>query len=104
RRVTVVSITPPGNDAMGATIGVTFSVPAAGGTRALGNTTAAGDTTGFVSAVTVAAAGTGTGYTSAPTVGFTGGGGSGATATAAVGDGVVAWVTVQDGAGSGATP
>src|SRR5437016_8559511 len=103
RRVTGVSITTPGNYAIGATIGVTFSVPAAGGTRALGNTTAAGDTTGFVSVVTVAAAGTGTGYTSAPTVGFTGGGGSGATATAAVGDRVVASVTLTNGGGSGYT-
>src|SRR5205814_567274 len=80
----------------------TVVFPAAGGVRATGNTTVAGDTTGFVSAVTVAAAGTGTGYTSAPTVGFTGGGGSGATATAAVGNRVVASVTLTN-AGSGYT-
>src|SRR5207302_5129409 len=105
RRVTGVTITAPGGSyAIGATIGVSFSVPAAGGVRALGNTTAAGDTSGFVSAVTVAAAGTGTGYTSAPTVGFTGGGGgSGATATAAVGDRVVASVTLTNGGGAGYT-
>src|SRR5207302_1203316 len=103
RRVTGVTITAPGGSyAIGATIGVSFSVPGAGGVRALGNTTAAGDTSGFVSAVTVAAAGTGTGYTSAPTVGFTGGGGgSGATATAAVGDRVVASVTLTNGGDGG---
>jgi hypothetical protein len=105
RRVTGVTITNPttNNYAIGATIGVTFSAPATGGTRATGNTTAAGDTSGYVSAVTVAAAGTGTGYTSSPTVGFTGGGGSGATATAAVGDRVVTSVTLTNGGGSGYT-
>lgn len=44
----------------------------------------------------------GTGYTSAPTVGFTGGGGTGAAATAVVSDGVVVGINVTN-AGSGYT-
>ncbi len=44
----------------------------------------------------------GSGYTSAPTVSFSGGGGSGATATATVSNGVVTAVTITD-AGSGYT-
>jgi hypothetical protein len=44
----------------------------------------------------------GSGYTSAPTVSFTGGGGSGATATATVSSGIVTAVTITD-AGSGYT-
>jgi parallel beta-helix repeat protein len=46
--------------------------------------------------------GGGTGYGSAPTVGFTGGGGTGATATASVTDGVVTSISVTNG-GSGYT-
>ncbi len=47
----------------------------------------------------------GTGYTSAPTVAFTGGGGSGAAATAVVADGVVVSVTITNhGSGYTSTP
>lgn len=49
---------------------------------------------GGVSGVSLSSGGTG--YTSAPTVGFTGGGGSGATAVAVVTDGVVTAVTVTN--------
>lgn len=56
--------------------------------------------TKVVDAISVTAGGTG--YTSAPTVGFTGGGGSGAAATATIANGKVISVTVTN-AGSGYT-
>jgi hypothetical protein len=55
---------------------------------------------GRITAITVTVGGSG--YTTAPTVGFSGGGGSGATATATVSGGVVTVVTVT-AAGSGYT-
>lgn len=58
---------------------------------------------GALAAVGVAAAGSG--YTSAPTVSFTGGGGSGATATAAISSGTVSSITITaNGTGFTAAP
>lgn len=57
-------------------------------------------TAGTVSSATVTAGGTG--YTTAPTVAFTGGGGTGATATAAFAAGAVTTITITNG-GSGYT-
>ena len=56
---------------------VTISAPPNPGTQATATATVSG---GAITAITVTSGGSG--YTSAPTVGFTGGGGSGATATA----------------------
>jgi FtsP/CotA-like multicopper oxidase with cupredoxin domain len=53
-----------------------------------------GGLTGPLSGVTVTAGGTG--YTTAPTVGFTGGGGTGATATATIAGGGVTGVTITN--------
>ena len=66
------------------------------------------DTSGTATAITsdsvlnITVGSGGTGYTSAPTVSFSGGGGSGATATAVISSGVVISVTVTNG-GSGYT-
>jgi hypothetical protein len=85
RTVTGVTITNPttNNYAIGATINVTFSPAGTGGTRALGNTTATGDTTGFVSSVTMTGGANsgGSGYSTAPAPVFTAGSGTGATGT-----------------------
>jgi hypothetical protein len=64
------------------------------------NATAVGRVARTVSAVTVTSGGTG--YTSAPTVSFTGGGGTGATATATIAGGVVTGVNITN-IGSGYT-
>ncbi|MCY3022845.1 MAG: hypothetical protein NTW87_28020 [Planctomycetota bacterium] len=55
----------------------------------------------FVQTLSVAVASGGSGYTSAPTVTFIGGGGTGATATAIVGNGVVTGVTFTPPGGNG---
>jgi hypothetical protein len=85
RTVTGVTITNPttNNYAIGATINVTFSPAGTGGTRALGNTTVAGDTTGFVSSVSMTGGANsgGSGYSTAPTPVFTAGSGTGAMGT-----------------------
>lgn len=59
-----------------------------------------GNTSGGI--LTIRVTNGGTGYTSAPTIGFTGGGGSGASATATVSGGAVTLITVN-AAGSGFT-
>ncbi|MGD9691869.1 MAG: DUF2589 domain-containing protein [Phycisphaerales bacterium] len=55
-----------------------------------------------ITAIVVSPGGGGSGYTSAPTVGFSGGGGTGAAATAIVTNGAVTAITL-DNAGSGYT-
>ncbi|MGE5054455.1 MAG: choice-of-anchor D domain-containing protein [Acidobacteriota bacterium] len=74
--VTSVTVTNPGSG-YGSAPSVTFAAPASG-------TTATGIATITSSVVAVNVTNPGSNYSSAPTVGFTGGGGSGAAATASV--------------------
>ena len=91
-RVSGVTITnSPNTFTSAADVVVTFAAPTSG-TRALGN--AVLSTTGVVNAINLTTGGFG--YSDVPTVTFSGGGGSGATATAVLSSGGIGAINVQD--------